>query len=89
MNLTSIPTPIESELMVYPNPSTGLVNVDLGDEVSRVELTITELLGRIVFRESFTNTSSVRMDLSGLGKGAYILNTVSEDGAVSTPLVLN
>ena len=68
-------------LMVYPNPSAGIVYLrDPGAEGTNSEIAVSKLIGRTVFHEAgailFSGTHSI--DLSGLAPGIYIV-TVSDN----------
>jgi hypothetical protein len=69
---------------VYPDPNTGSVTIDLRDVALRsVRLTVTDMLGREVFRlEDQPRTGAVwhrTVDLTGLQAGAYFLRITSGD----------
>lgn len=55
---------------VYPNPTTGLISVEAGDnEIETVS--IYDILGKEVLRSN----KSIDIDVSGLSKGVYLLKT--------------
>ncbi|QBN20384.1 sialate O-acetylesterase [Flavobacterium nackdongense] len=58
-----------STLMVYPNPTKGILNIKKRDEPKKIE--IFDLNGAVVFQGDFTN----KIDLSFLAKGFYFLRT--------------
>ena len=61
-----------NELLVYPNPSKGLINVEMKPGISRIDLF--NVTGEFV--ETFTfpkGTSNVNLDLSEYSKGLYFI----------------
>lgn len=58
-------------LTVVPNPSTGIFFVKATQKVQRAE--VLDMMGRSVWSGEISGT--VRLDLSGLGKGLYMLHT--------------
>ena len=70
---TAIAPVAEMQVKVYPNPTTGIVNVD-AQEVQKIELF--DLGGRML--RSMGQTSSV--DLSTLPEGVYYLRITCKDG---------
>ncbi|CAI8168261.1 MAG: Uncharacterised protein [Cryomorphaceae bacterium] len=56
---------------LYPNPSNGLVHVEMRTAGA---ITVTNLTGQIVYRESLAQGKS-RLDLRHLPKGVYILRS--------------
>ncbi|MBL0102279.1 MAG: T9SS type A sorting domain-containing protein [Bacteroidetes bacterium] len=74
---------LTANLSVYPNPSTGIFNVNLilPGAGSDVEFSIFDLTGRNLFRQIERNISGEYikvMDLSGFAKGIYELSVVIE-----------
>ena len=65
-------------LMVSPNPTTEGVNVDFSTgKISKLNVVITDILGKIVRTETFTTVEGsnlMRLDLSNLAQGTYILS---------------
>ncbi len=65
-------------MQVYPNPSTGIVNVDFTATISNViMLTVTDMAGRIVTSqpvETAAGINRLQLDLSHVAKGVYTLN---------------
>ena len=63
---------LTSALNVYPNPSNGVFNVtmDLGSAVD-MNISITDLQGKVVYAESFTNAANLNttLNLAHLNKG--------------------
>jgi hypothetical protein len=65
-------------IMVSPMPTTEGVNVDFAvGKSGKVNLIVTDIVGRIVKTETFTTiegANSVRLDLSQLAQGTYIMS---------------
>ena len=62
------------ELHVYPNPSSGKIHVSLSEKDNSVF--VYDCLGNCVFSQT-VNGFSEELDLRSLGKGMYLLTTVS------------
>ncbi|CAG5084255.1 T9SS type A sorting domain-containing protein [Parvicella tangerina] len=64
----------EVELSVYPNPTTGIVNIDIpSSELESVKLF--DLSGKLV-----KQTKLSRLDISNLSEGTYFLEIISSKG---------
>ncbi|MBL0048103.1 MAG: T9SS type A sorting domain-containing protein [Bacteroidetes bacterium] len=75
----SIPVRLsQNELSAYPNPTSGEINIDLGDAVSAAEIRIFTLTGQEVNKLKFVNTSKLRAQLEG-PNGIYILKIISDN----------
>ncbi len=70
-------------ISVYPNPSTGLVNIE---NLNNIENTIViyDVLGKVV--HSTISTSSVSIDLTG--NGVYIIEISNVNGSISERVVI-
>ncbi|MDD3875085.1 MAG: M43 family zinc metalloprotease [Bacteroidales bacterium] len=72
-----------SDFSIYPNPSSGNLNLDitLNENVPELEISILNTYGQVVYSESLINENNIihkNIDLSGLAKGFYIMNITSE-----------
>ncbi len=65
----------ESKLSIYPNPSTGLVNVSGTSGVGYYE--VCDLTGRIVVSGTWNGSASI--DLGQYGKGLYLIRLSQND----------
>jgi Secretion system C-terminal sorting domain len=66
-------------IQVYPNPSTGLVQVRLSDVDAGADGQVIDLQGRILLRFQM-QVGTQQLDLGGLAKGIYQLNLQGRDG---------
>lgn len=62
------------DFAVYPNPTTGMVNVRMNDFTSEGQLTITDMTGRVVLSRQLDGTENLlNLDLSVQESGVYFL----------------
>ncbi|HKM93051.1 MAG TPA: T9SS type A sorting domain-containing protein, partial [Prolixibacteraceae bacterium] len=67
----------EQTISIYPNPTTGILNIDFsGEQVQR--LTISDVVGKKVFEKNKVNKTEA-IDLSGFKNGIYMLIVQTED----------
>lgn len=65
--------PVEMEL--FPNPATDRLTVIIESGVQNAQLTVTNLLGQIIYTEKISDgTNAVQVDVSKFPAGNYILN---------------
>src|SRR5690606_23005738 len=63
----------QNPISVYPNPSSGILNIQLKEEVSDFKINIFDLNGRNVFTQKDTVSKSLRTyNLSHLPPGTYV-----------------
>ncbi len=69
---------------VYPNPSSGMFNVELGNVNDNPQITIYNVLGQQVYYSRLTNVQT-SINLSAQSKGVYLYRVMNASGSsVST-----
>jgi hypothetical protein len=66
---------------IYPNPSTGLINIETGIALESASIRLLNALGSEVFVPFKVNGTDANADVSGLAAGVYTL-VISQDDAV-------
>ncbi|MEM6396571.1 MAG: T9SS type A sorting domain-containing protein [Bacteroidota bacterium] len=74
------------DLLAYPNPTSGALNVHLNSGRQFTDLDITDLHGRVVQSHNSLETNHLVIDLSGLANGIYSLRVTTPDGVVTRKL---
>jgi hypothetical protein len=75
----------QSSIKVYPNPSSGLFNVNLSVFETIRAIEVYDLTGKIVM-EIYPNTAQVVLDLTSLTNGIYTLKIMSDGSSESVRL---
>ncbi|PIB35740.1 hypothetical protein BFP72_10215 [Reichenbachiella sp. 5M10] len=76
---TTIPTPSAHslDLSIYPNPSTGLLQIT---GINTGEVRVLDLLGRVKYSSHYTaDENNIALDLSSFPTGYYIVTIQTED----------
>lgn len=81
----NVPTQQQSVVQVFPNPFTSDVQIASTTEI--LEITVADMLGKIVFEQNNTRKSEQILDLSALQQGIYVLKIKTPGGAISHKLV--
>ena len=68
---------------VYPNPTSGLFTIDMGDNHGEISYTILTIDGRIITRGKTTTQNKVEIDLTDENRGLYFLK-VNDDKEIAT-----
>ena len=70
--------------MIYPNPSTEIVNLELASSLTKGEVTVQEVLGRKVYIKVIdAQQERIQLDLSSL-KGVYIISVLDGNVVLDT-----
>ncbi len=77
------------EINIFPNPSTGIINLPFipSKEVPSISYTLVNTLGEIILKNS-TITNSRSLDLSNQPKGIYFIQIQSEKTQVTKRLII-
>lgn len=81
--------PNYSAITIYPNPSKGIYNIDLGYEKEPTSITIYNVLGKEVFRQLLTSEAQNQIDLTHLANGYYIARINNETRSTQQKLIKN
>ncbi|MCK5101523.1 MAG: T9SS type A sorting domain-containing protein, partial [Cyclobacteriaceae bacterium] len=64
---------------VYPNPTDGLLFLDLKEGHSYEYFQINDVFGQIILQKNISNNHQVQFDISNLVAGLYFIGLFSED----------
>jgi len=70
---------ILGEINIYPNPTTGLIKLDIPSEMQVSSIEVHDLSGRNILKKSYTENPS-EIDLTGNPPGVYILRIYHNGG---------
>lgn len=79
--------PLVQPIKVYPNPTTGNVNIDLGQKYSNATITLHNVMGQMISNKSYENRRNINFEIEA-PKGIYFVNIVSETGEQTTVKVV-
>jgi photosystem II stability/assembly factor-like uncharacterized protein len=76
---------------VYPNPSTGIINLVLPVAKKGLEITVTDVLGKVVYNQNVTTVTTgenISINLQGQAKGVYMLNILGNGEKASKKIII-
>ena len=76
----------EMDFQVYPNPTSGHLNINFGDEIGSGTITVINTLGQQVYSQSISNTDKAELNLN-LTSGLYFLE-INFDGSRSSERIV-
>jgi hypothetical protein len=71
----------------YPNPVTDELRIDLKEDYARIELTITDLSGRLMLQQQFSGQKNLRIDTGDFNTGLYFVHLQADDKQASFKIV--
>ena len=71
---------------IYPNPTNGMVNINLGSNNSTVNYSITSIEGKVI-ETGKTSTNNITVDLSNESKGVYFVKINTENTSTVYKLI--
>jgi len=67
----------KAEFSIYPNPATDFINIQLQNEQVNTVVKLVDLTGKVVKKEVYSNTSTIKFDVAQMNRGIYILQVES------------
>ena len=86
--------PVEDNktLLVYPNPSTGIVHLTISNlQGKKVELSVLNVIGSVMYRETLTEMNdryTKMLDLSKFANGLYYVRLEADNTSQMCKLVI-
>ncbi len=75
---------------IYPNPSSGIINIDFGTVTNNVKVSITNTIGNVVSEFVFNNNQSqYAINTNNFSKGIYFMHIKSGDRTAIKRIVIN
>jgi Secretion system C-terminal sorting domain/Repeat of unknown function (DUF6923) len=68
---------------VYPNPTNGEININLGKTFSELTITTTNIMGQIMSTKTYTNINSIKYTIDA-PSGVYFMNITTNTGIKKT-----
>ena len=75
-----------TNLLFYPNPTTGSINIDLGGVKQEIKATLTNGLGQVILTENYSSTNFIKLDIDA-PKGIYFLHLESDGGVITKKII--
>lgn len=72
-----------SSLTAYPNPTSGRFAINLGESFSESSVTVTNMLGQLVFSSTYKNTQILDIEINGAA-GIYLATVKNPEGRQAT-----
>ncbi len=85
-----MPANSENKISVYPNPSSGKFQLQLNGNIpEEFELTVTDISGRIIYRQQIDNyRTDAQIDIADCKSGMYFLKLINDNKVLSTKLIV-
>ena len=72
-----------TKIKTYPNPTSGTINVAMGQVYSEINVSISNFLGQVISYERFVNTNMLELNIEG-SPGIYFVSLLSSEGFSET-----
>jgi hypothetical protein len=80
----------ESVMKMYPNPTSGTINIQINQYVGKVTIQVSDLTGRVVYTiENADFEGGKALNLSALTKGVYIVSVKGDDLNYVEKVIIN
>jgi hypothetical protein len=90
--VSSLVTPTDKTISVYPSPTDGLVNININNFKEKItRISVTTLSGKFIFLQDYEKnelSNSKTIDLSGNKKGVYIISLITDNSSITRKIIL-
>lgn len=76
---------LRDDFMLFPNPTTGEINIKLNDLINKIE--VYNLLGKLIYLKEYINAKAYTINLSDLPKGIYSLKVYGVDKVLEKQII--
>ena len=76
--------PTESDIIMYPNPSSEIVQINLGEAYEIMNLTIVNSSKQLVFKKRFMDKQILEIDVINYSSGVYFIHLSNDEGFVDS-----
>jgi hypothetical protein len=73
---------------LFPNPANNHLSIELGSIHPKVDVTITDITGKIIYSTSATNTEKIEVNAKDFAAGVYLVQIQSADFIATKKLVV-
>ena len=78
---TSSISEVEDSFLIYPNPTTGIINIELSSLNHKFsEFSVTNISGKEIHRELVNNNKNIQLNLQDYSEGLYFINIINSKG---------
>lgn len=77
---------IANNIRVYPNPSNGLINIDMGNVCREVKVRISDVLGQIILERVYSSEQIISLQFDE-APGVYLMKVTFDDKETSIRVV--
>jgi hypothetical protein len=75
--ITDVETLVETNISIYPNPTSGIINLDFADNNNQ-KIIVFDILGKMIIEKTKIQQTQT-IDLSGFENGIYILSIQTDE----------
>ena len=76
-----------SSILLHPNPSTGKLQLDLGENYANVQIQISNTNGQLVFDQNYDQANQLNLNLTNLVAGVYFVAIHTENKSAILKLI--
>lgn len=73
---------------LFPNPTNGMITIQLKHTDQQIDLSIEDISGRTVLRRTIADQNSFELDLTSLAEGKYFISISDGEKMVTQPIVI-
>lgn len=78
----------ELDATIYPNPFQHSIFISFGERITKdIEIDLFDITGKLIFSKKFSPSQQVRLSITDISNGSYIINVRSSNKRISATLI--
>lgn len=80
---------MNNKIVTYPNPVLNIVSITNTDNLNIKSISISDMNGRVVKTKNVENFTEIKMNISDLSSGVYLMNINASEGYIVKKIIKN
>jgi len=85
---TSIYNIVSEQIMIFPNPTNGIFNIEFEKNIINANISISNITGKVIYTNNLSSSLKHEVDLSSYSKGIYFIKFNLKDETLIYKLVI-
>jgi hypothetical protein len=78
----------KENIQIIPNPNNGIFNLKFAENISSLDISISNISGKVVYKSCSKNINDLQIDLSGKSAGIYFVRLIFDNKVQTEKLII-
>ena len=77
LEISMIENTFENNIQLYPNPTTGAINIELGSNFTDIQINVRNIEGKLIKQNHIINNQNISLEIIEGSQGIYLVEIIS------------